>query len=101
MGDFNVPDINQATLSGSFIFSNQLCDLVFQFNLSQLVDQPSHIYGNILDIIFYQESAISTVHPTHLAFHLIIIQMPSHTLQFLSYHQQHRKIMYLIILKVD
>ena len=33
MGDFNVPDVNWATLSGSTIFSSQLCDLVFQFNL--------------------------------------------------------------------
>ena len=38
MGDFNMPDINWLTLSGHSGFSNQLCDLIFEFNLSQLVD---------------------------------------------------------------
>ena len=43
MGDFNVPDINWDTLSVSMTFSNQLCDFVFQYNLSQIVDCPTHI----------------------------------------------------------
>jgi len=51
MGDFNMPDINWLTLSGHSGFSNQLCDLVFEFNLSQLVDQSTHICGNILDLV--------------------------------------------------
>ena len=52
MGDFNVPDINWNMLSGSTTFSNQLCDLVFQYDLSQIVDCPTHIAGNVLDLIF-------------------------------------------------
>ena len=52
MGDFNVPDINWDTLSGSSTFSNQLCDLLFQYNLSQIVDCSTHVAGGILDLIF-------------------------------------------------
>ena len=52
MGDFNVPDINWNTLSGSTTFSIQLCDLVFQYDLSQIVDCPTHTAGNVLDLIF-------------------------------------------------
>ena len=52
MGNFNVPDINWDTLSGSSTFSNQLCDLLFQYNLSQIVDYSTHVAGGILDLIF-------------------------------------------------
>ncbi len=34
LGDFNAPDINWSTLSGSSTFSNSLCELVFNLNLS-------------------------------------------------------------------
>ena len=51
MGDFNVPDINWSTLVGSTHFSNQFCDLVFDLNLSQLVDSSTHRQGNILDLV--------------------------------------------------
>ena len=43
MGGFNVPDIYWNMLSGSTTLSNQLCDLVFQYDLSQIVDCPTHI----------------------------------------------------------
>ena len=49
--DFNVPDINWATLSGSSNLSSKLCDLIFQHNYMQQVDHPTHIHGNILDLI--------------------------------------------------
>ena len=51
MGDFNVPDINWSTLVGSTHFSNQFCDLIFDLNLSQIVDSPTHIQGNTLDLV--------------------------------------------------
>ena len=51
MGDFNSPDIDWPTLSGNTCFSNQLCDLMFQFNLLQLVNSPTHICGNMLDLV--------------------------------------------------
>jgi len=49
MGDFNVPDINWATWSGSAPFLDELCDIFFQYHLSQLVDQPTHFCGNTID----------------------------------------------------
>ena len=51
LGDFNFPDIDWDTLSGHFPASNQFCDLVFKTGLSQLIDQPTHIHGNILDLL--------------------------------------------------
>ena len=51
MGDFNVPDINWSTLVGSTHFSNQFCDVVFDLNLSQLVDSSTHKQGNILNLV--------------------------------------------------
>ena len=47
----NVPDINWLTPVGSTHFSNQFCDLVFDLNLSQLVDSSIHRQGNILDLV--------------------------------------------------
>lgn len=44
-GDFNCPDINWDLLVSSTIFSTKLCDLVFDLQLIQLVDVPTHIKG--------------------------------------------------------
>ena len=51
LGDFNFPDINWDTLSGFSLHANLFCDLIFRFNLSQLVTSPTHICGNILDLV--------------------------------------------------
>lgn len=51
MGDFNSPDINWSTLSGSTCFSSSFCDFVFDNNLHQLITSPTHIKGNILDLV--------------------------------------------------
>ena len=51
LGDFNLPDIDWDVLSGHSPVSNQFCDLVFQTGLSQLIDRPTHIHGNILDLL--------------------------------------------------
>ena len=51
VGDFNFPDINWDTLSGSSLSSKSFCDFVFQNNLSQLVHSPTHLKGNILDLV--------------------------------------------------
>ena len=51
MGDFNLPDINWATLTGSTAVSNVFCDLVFELNFVQVVLQPTHSHGNILDLV--------------------------------------------------
>ena len=51
LGDFNCPDIEWSLLSASSCFSSLLCELVYDLNLSQLVAQPTHTKGNILDFI--------------------------------------------------
>ena len=56
LGDFNLPDINWESLTGQFVSSNLFCDIVFKFNLSQFVNLPTHIHGNILDLILSNDS---------------------------------------------
>ena len=51
VGDFNLPDICWSTLMGQSPFSNSFCDFVCEYNLSQLVDCPTHAKGNILDLV--------------------------------------------------
>ena len=68
VGDFNFPDIDWATFCGSSSISNKFCDLLFQLNLSQLVTQPTHNHGNILDLVITSDEDIIqdlTVHPCH------------------------------------
>lgn len=51
LGDFNMPDIDWSTLSSSSHLSVSFCDFIFDLNLSQLIDKPTHTKGNILDLI--------------------------------------------------
>ena len=51
LGDFNSPDICWSMLHGHFSPSKSLCDLLFRHNLSQMVDFPTHINGNTLDLV--------------------------------------------------
>ena len=66
MGDFNLSDVNWSTLSDHTDFSNRFCDLAFESNLSQLVDQSTHICGNILDLVLtncHDQINSLTIHP--------------------------------------
>ena len=51
VGDFNMPGINWSTLTGSTPSEKAFCDIVFDLNLTQLVINPTHISGNILDLV--------------------------------------------------
>ena len=51
MDDFNIPDVNWSTLTESNHFSNQFCDANFDLNLTQIIDLPIHVHGNILDLV--------------------------------------------------
>ena len=51
IGDFNSPRVDWHTLSGHTYFSNQLYDLIFQFNMTQLVTSSTHTEGNLLDLV--------------------------------------------------
>ena len=65
IGDYNLPGIDWETLSGDSSVSNTFCDLVFDLNLTQLMGSPSHISGNILDLLLTNNEDLiqnSTVH---------------------------------------
>ena len=51
LGDFNYPDINWHSLVGQSDLSNGFCDFIYRHNLYQLVSFPTHVKGNILDLI--------------------------------------------------
>ena len=51
LGDFNTPDIDWFTLTTESNFSFQLCNLIFQYNYSQVITCPTHDHGNLLDLI--------------------------------------------------
>ena len=51
MGDFNVPDINWSSLCGNSPYSTSLCNFVFDYNLSQVIQIPTHTRGNNMDIV--------------------------------------------------
>ena len=51
LGDFNITDVNWSTLNASSASSTLFCDRVFSLNLEQLVNNPTHIHGNTLDLV--------------------------------------------------
>ena len=51
LGDFNTPDIDWHALTADSNFSIQLCNLIFQYNYSQVVTSPTHEHGNLLDLV--------------------------------------------------
>ena len=55
-GDFNCPDINWDLFTSKSPFSAQLCDLVLDLGLTQLVDAPTHGKGGILDLVITNSS---------------------------------------------
>ena len=51
LGDFNITDVNWSTLNASSTSSTSFCDRIFSLNLEQLVNNPTHIRGNTLDLV--------------------------------------------------
>ena len=60
LGDFNLPDISWSSLSGTSINSNFFCDFVFQYNLFQMIESPTHIQGNVLALILTNDLELVT-----------------------------------------
>ncbi len=50
-GDFNAPDICWPSLSAHQSFSKDICNIFFSLNLVQLINSPTHVCGNTLDIV--------------------------------------------------
>jgi len=51
LGDFNFIDISWDSLCGLSPSSVKFCDIIFNLNFSQLICEPTHIAGNVLDLI--------------------------------------------------
>ena len=51
LGNFNISDVNWDTLTATSSISDSFCDLAFNLNLFQLIKNPTHTQGNILDIM--------------------------------------------------
>ena len=51
LGDFKFKDIDWASLDGTTSLSINFCDTIFELNLTQLINQRTHIAGSILDLI--------------------------------------------------
>jgi len=76
LGDFSLPDINWLTLTGTTLLSNEVCECVFESNLTQLVESPTHTCGNILDLVLTNnpEHVFQlTVHPQEYQCHYLIM----------------------------
>ena len=58
VGDFNLPDIDWFTLMGTSISSNCFCNFVFDCNLTQYVYEPTHVKGNVLDLVLTSASVV-------------------------------------------
>ena len=67
LGDFNSHDIDWLTFSSATAKSELLCDFTLDNDLVQLIQEPTHVHGNILDLIFsnYNTSEFSDIiiHP--------------------------------------
>ena len=69
LGDFNLPDIQWDLLTGTTPASEKLCELLFRSGLFQLINEPTLIQGNILDLLLTNiDDSINSleVHPTPL-----------------------------------
>ena len=51
MGDFIISNLHWDTFTGYDDFTFQLCESLFDLNLFQYVDKPTHVHGSILDVI--------------------------------------------------
>ena len=71
LGDLNHPLIDWSSLTGNSNSGSIICDCFFNLNLSQLVTEPTHTEGNVLDIV-------ATNNPQAIT-SLSINAAPSHT----------------------
>ena len=70
LGDFNASDVNWDTFTSNNANSDYLCDFVIDHNMFQQVNKPTHIHGNILDLVITSDPNLITdlvVHPPNLS----------------------------------
>ena len=61
LGDLNFPDINWTTMTGYTPLSTHFCEFVFEHNLSQLIAEPTHNGGNLLDVILTNTNCVENI----------------------------------------
>ena len=54
----NVPIIDWSSLSVESGFSTEICEFIFQYNLSPVIMSPTHNCGNILDLVIVSNNEI-------------------------------------------
>ena len=62
----NLPDIIWSSLSCSSSNFNLFCDFIFQHNLSQLIESPTHIQGNTFDLVLTNDPELVSDLSIHL-----------------------------------
>ena len=64
--DLNLPDVYWNTYSGCTTISNTYAEMIFDLNLMQLIDSPTHTTGYILDVILTNTDYCrnNVTHPT-------------------------------------
>ena len=89
LGDVNLPDVDWENYQGHTEFSSNFCNKIFELNLEQTVNKPTHISGHILDVVLANFSISQPIvlecHPQGLSLdHYIInfsIPAPLHTVE--------------------
>ena len=74
LGNFNITDVNRATIHSLSPSLSSFCDHLFSLNIQQMVNAPTHIQGNTLDLVFSNHPNLFsnlTVSPTYSDHHLI------------------------------
>ena len=80
MGDFNYPDIDLYTLSGSNSNSSLFYDFIFDTNFVQLIETPTHVAGHISDLVLtnhnhsIQNLTLDSKLPSQLSWHHYMIK---------------------------
>ena len=52
LGDLNITEVNWSTFDSPSPSLSRFCDYLFSLNMLQIVNTPTHIQGNVLDLIF-------------------------------------------------
>ena len=91
-GDCNLPDVNWLSLIGNNPSSSLFCDLFHELNVTWIVDRPTHLKANTLDVIL--TNACDAVHDLKVHPHNSTIINSDHYLvsfTISSVHQQYTR----------
>ena len=61
LGDFNLPGVNWSSYTGILSSDSNFCDLLVDMNLLQLVEEPTHKNGGVLDLILTNSARIYNI----------------------------------------